>query len=121
MFTLLSMSVAIFILQSLQWAIGQEINDSAQFSGDEIDTYENCSPWFYFNSTTKQCECFHHPAVKVDVICAGREALLSFGSCMTYNEMDGTTSLGQCDSFLVHNRNVSLTYRKYPTSPKEHI
>ena len=118
MFTLLSISVASFILQSLQWAKGQEINDSAQFSGDEIDTYENRSPWFYFNSTTKQCECFHHPAVKVDVICAGREALLSFGSCMTYNEMDGTTSLGQCDSFLVHNRNVSLTYRKYLHLPK---
>ena len=44
----------------------------------------NCPPWFHYNSTSEKCECFHHPDVKGDVICTESEALLNFGSCMTY-------------------------------------
>lgn len=73
----------------------------------------NCPPWF----TSEKCECFHHPDVKVDVICTESEALLNFGSCMTYDNTTRITSLGQCVSFLVKNRNISML-RNYIQLPK---
>ena len=103
------------VLQSPHLVQGKNCSKTSEVSQEKN---VGCRPWFYFNPSTEKCECFHHPAVKVDVLCTDTEALLSFGSCMTYNEQDGTTSLGQCDSFLVHNRNVSSAYRKYLKLPK---
>lgn len=77
----------------------------------------NCPPWFHYNSTSEKCKCFHHPDVKVDVICTESEALLNFGSCMTYDNTTRITSLGQCVSFLVEDRNVSML-RNYIQLPK---
>lgn len=95
--------------------VGGQSNLSRNSWEQEDNT--NCPPWFYYNSISEKCECFHHPDVKVDVICTESEALLSFGSCMTYDDTTRTTSLGQCVSFLVHNRNVS-TLRNYIQLPR---
>ena len=102
------------VLVGLQVVDGQN-NLSSTFLEQEDIT--SCPPWFHYNSTSERCECFHHPDVKVDVICTDTEALLNFGSCMTHDDVEGTTSLGQCVSFLVHNRNVS-TLRNYIRLPK---
>ena len=89
-------------------------------NGFEIEHSKNCPPWFYYDSTTKKCECFHHPNVKLGVICRDTKALINFGYCMTYNENDGITSLGQCASFLVHDRNVSeRSYLRLPKNVSE--
>ena len=76
-------------------------------NGSESEPISDCPPWFYYNSNSNQCECFRHPDITVDVVCTETGALLSFGSCMTYDEAEGTTSVGPCRSFLVHNRNIS--------------
>ena len=95
----------------LREALSKDIQNSL-----EIKDSKSCPPWFYFDLTTKKCECFHHPDVEIRVICRDTEALINFGYCMTYNENDGITSLGQCASFLVHDRNVSE--RSYLQLPK---
>ena len=109
---LLTISLALLELQR----VGGQSNLSR--NSWEQEYYTACPPWFYFNSTSDKCECFHHPDVKVDVICTESAALLNFGSCMTYDNTTKTTSLGQCVSFLVHNRNVS-TMRNYIELPKD--
>ena len=86
---------------------GQTSSNNVSQNYPEPEHHISCPPWFYYNSTTKTCECFHHPAVVVDVVCTETEALLNFGSCMTYDDQEYTTSLGQCNSFLVNSRKVS--------------
>ena len=98
----------------LQGVDGQ--NNLSRNSLEQEDNM-NCPPWFHYNSTSEKCECFHHPDVKVDVICTESEALLNFGSCMTYDNTTRVTSLGQCVSFLVKDRNVSML-RNYIQLPK---
>ena len=96
----------------LREALGKDILTNSS----EIEHSENCPPWFYYDSTTKKCECFHHPNVELEVICRDTKVLINFGYCMTYNENNGITSLGKCTSFLIHDRNVSE--RSYLLLPK---
>lgn len=79
---------------------------------------KSCPPWFYYNFTTSKCECFHHPAIVNNVICTESEALLRFGSCMTYDDEDETTSVGPCISFMLHNRNASKSHHNYLQLPR---
>ena len=101
---------------------GETFSKDILMNGSEIERSKTCPPWFYYDSTTKKCEFFHHPGVKVGVIRRDTEALINFGYCMTYNESDEITSLGWCLSFLVHNRNVSeknLLYLQLPKNVSE--
>ena len=61
-----------------------------------------CPPWFFYNESIGQCQCFE--SLNVDVRCTSEGALLRFGRCMTYQEGIGT-AVGSCayyrvDSFL---------------------
>ena len=110
---------AIFCAVSFQRVHGQHFsNDLSVINVYGIEATSNCHLWFYYNTTTKRCECFPHPYNKVKLICTetDSEALLNFGYCMTYNNKDGTISIGQRASFMVHNRNVSE--RNYLRLPK---
>ena len=61
-----------------------------------------CSPGFIYNATLDSCECYPNANVQ----CIENEAFLKFGSCMTYEEGEGTF-LGLCISFRAHGRNVT--------------
>ena len=61
-----------------------------------------CPPGFLYNTDTNNCECYPNS----NVVCNEQKASLSFGSCMTYKEGEGSF-LGLCISFLAHSRNVS--------------
>ena len=65
------------------------------------DNSTACSPWFFYNVTLGQCQCFE--TLNFDVECTEREALLRFGRCMTYQDEEHTTSVGFCPYFLVDN------------------
>ena len=92
------------IFLGLQRVDGQTVSRNLLRNGSETDDIGSCPPWFF---TSNKCECFHHPDIKVDVLCTETEALLSFGSCMTHNDTEGITSVGPCEYFLVHNQNVT--------------
>ena len=70
-------------------------------------TQDQCPPWFLYNSTLKDCQCFQEDNPLNNVMCTEDGALLAFGWCMTYDEESGGTFLGLCPSFMVSSRNVS--------------
>ena len=88
-----------------------------------VDTFENgslsyadqCPPWFYYNETLSQCECYTSSAK--DVHCREREALLRLGRCMTYEEVNGTF-VGLCPYFLVDGFLSNLTERHFISLPE---
>ena len=54
------------------------------------DTQDDlCPPWFFYNTTTKTCECYSSPSTDHIVRCGEKEALLKLGYCMTYEEGSG--------------------------------
>ena len=57
-----------------------------------------CPLWFYFNTTTKQCECYTNPITDGIVRCTEREAQLRLSYCMTYEE-GGGIYLAHCHYF----------------------
>lgn len=63
------------------------------FSNDTI-----CPPWFFYNGSIGQCQCFE--SLNVDVRCTGEEALLRFGRCMTYQEGIGM-AVGSCSYYHI--------------------
>ena len=57
-----------------------------------------CPPWFFYNATTKQCECYSSPSTDNIVKCTKQGALLRFGYCMTHTEGEGFF-VGLCEYF----------------------
>ena len=50
---------------------------------------DQCPLWFFYNATTKTCECYSSPSTDSIVKCTKKEALLKLGYCMTYEEESG--------------------------------
>ena len=46
---------------------------------------DQCPPWFFYNATTKTCECYSSPSTDKIIKCTKKEALLKLGYCMTYD------------------------------------
>ena len=61
---------------------------------------DQCPPWFFYNATTKTCECYSSPSTDHIIKCTKKEALLKLGYCMTYEEGSGF-SVGLCDNVEV--------------------
>lgn len=51
--------------------------------------YGQCPLWFFFNTTTEQCECYTNPSTTGIVKCEKQEAQLRVGYCMTYEDGEG--------------------------------
>ena len=69
-----------------------------------------CSPWFFYNMATEQCECYRSPSTEDIVKCTfnERDALLKYGYCMTYNEGEsGEIFVGKCKYFEIRGHNMS--------------
>ena len=88
-------TAVLLLLMSLADCNGIQMNQSSL-----ID--EQCSPGFVYSTTLNNCEC--NPDINVK--CDEDDAVLSFATCMTYDEDEGTF-IGVCISFRVHGRNVS--------------
>ena len=71
---------------------------------DNMD--DQCPPWFFYNATTKTCECYSSPSTDNIVKCTKKEALLKLGYCMTYEEESGF-SFGLCDNIKVERLNTT--------------
>ena len=59
---------------------------------------DQCPPWFFYNATSNQCECFSSSNTDRFVKCTEHGALLKFGYCMTYKEGEGFF-VGLCNYF----------------------
>ena len=64
---------------------------------DTQDGQTECPPWFFYNTTTKICECYSSPSTDHTVKCTEKGALLKLGYCMTYEEESGFY-IGVCNS-----------------------
>ena len=92
----MSLTVAVF-LASCEPVLSQELN-STSISVHVDNT--RCPPWFFYNSTLGQCQCFE--SRNVDVRCTDKGALLRFGRLMTYEENSGTTSVSYSSLFVIN-------------------
>ena len=70
------------------------------------DEGHQCRPWFFYNTATKQCECYRSPATEGIVTCTEHGALLKYGFCMTHKKGQGTF-IGRCQYFEIKGHNVS--------------
>ena len=60
------------------------------FAREEVqDDQMECSPWLFYNTATKICECYSNPNTDHIVKCRKKEAVLNVGYCMTYEEGSG--------------------------------
>ena len=83
-------------------------------------TDDQCPLWFYFNTTTKQCECYSNPITDGIVRCtAEREAQLRLSYCMTYEEgAGGSVYLAHCHYFQGDANAYEITEDNYVILPK---
>ena len=78
---------------------------------------DQCPPWFFYNTTTKTCECYSSPSTDKIIKCAKKEALLKLGYCMTYEE-EGGFYVGLCDNVnLKSNSLINTTEDNYIRLP----
>ena len=73
----------IIILLIVNYCHGGEIH---KVIGEDTD---QCPPWFVYNPTTKECECYNSPSTNNIVKCTKEGALLRLGHCMTYQSGEG--------------------------------
>ena len=64
---------------------GNNVSNSSSSQSTKL-LYDNCPPWYFYNTTTEKCECFSHPSTNDIVQCTEKGALLSFGYCLTFDE-----------------------------------
>ena len=75
--------------------------------GDNIIRHDpDCPPWFFYNATAKECECYSSPSTDHIVKCTKKEALLKLGYCMTYEEESGF-HIGLCNNIQVSSLNLT--------------
>ena len=81
------------------------------------DADPECPPWFFYNFTAKQCECYSSPSTEQTVKCMKKEALLKLGYCMTYEE-DSGFYVARCNSSQVSSLNLTPDnhYIKLPSN-----
>ena len=63
-----------------------------------IQVEDPCPLWYYFSTTTKQCECYTNPITDGIVKCGEHEVQLRLSYCMTYEE-EGGLYLAHCHYF----------------------
>ena len=80
-----------------------------QLTQEQVLQSDHCPPWFFYNASTNQCECFVSPTTNHIVKCTKQGALLKFGYCMTYQEGEGFF-VGLCDYFKLNSYNRSAKY-----------
>ena len=78
------------------------------------DVY-HCPPWFVYNPTTKQCECYNSPSTNSIVKCTKEGALLRLGYCMTYEAGEGVF-VSPCNYRITSDHNI--TEDKYIRLPE---
>ena len=57
------------------------LSSSSLASSENVSTV--CPPWFFFNSTSNKCQCYH--SLGSDIECTDTGVLLGLGHCMTYS------------------------------------
>lgn len=73
---------------------------------DIQDDLVQCPPWFFYNASTKTCECYSSPISDHIVRCTKEAALLKLGYCMTYEEGSGF-HVGHCGSVNISGLNIT--------------
>ena len=86
----------------------------------QVAQSDQCPPWFFYNATSKVCECYSSPSTDNIVKCIENGALLRYGYCMTYEEGEGFY-VGLCDYFNLdkYNRSTTNNYISLPNNVSE--
>ena len=66
------------------------VNGNINLTATEVGRY-HCPPWFFYNSTIQECQCFQQDNSLNSVMCTDNGTLLAFGYCMTYDEENDAT------------------------------
>ena len=116
------MEYKVFVLNLL--ILNFFVTDLAQGSNNEYNStvtqqlsqYHECPTWFFYNTSTENCECYHIPSTEQIVKCTEQGALLQNGYCMTYEEGKGTF-VSRCNYFKLEGHNVSESFPGFITLP----
>ena len=103
-FVLLCFSFMVAIAALVQLSKGNETQ--LTISSLSLTKDNQCPPWFFFNTATKNCECYSSPSTDEIVKCTEQGALLKYGYCMTHEEGEGTF-VGRCQYFQISGHNTT--------------
>ena len=108
-------AIFIFAINLVSCQQNEELLATIQIADDR------CPLWFYFNTTTKQCECCNNqiPSRSTDGIvkCGEQEAQLRLSYCMTYEEGEGLY-LAHCHYFQGDAQSYKIAENNFITLPK---
>ena len=77
-------------------SVSSEENGSQPITFHAQEPLSQCPPWFLYNATTSQCECFSNPSINEALKCTNGGAFLKIGYCTTYEEGEGV-SVSSCN------------------------
>ena len=94
--------------------------DGGEPHEDFSEDYLECPPWFVYNPTTKQCECFKSPSTDRIVKCTDEGAQLRLGYCMTYESEEGIFAVSPCNYRIAEDHNLTADrYIRLPNNITE--
>lgn len=96
----------VLVLTTLSVVISQEHDIMLPLAQEQVQQSDLCPPWYFYNTTTDQCECYVNPSTDHIVKCTEQGAVLKFGYCMTHEEGQGYF-VGLCDYFQLNSYNKS--------------
>ena len=89
------------------------------FSTSMVSSDEECPPWYFYNTTTNHCQCYHGDRLEMDILCNEDSILLEVGNCMTYERNIGTF-FARCYYFQLPNGNITADgYFQIPNNVSE--
>lgn len=88
-------------------------------SSDPVNNTTECPPWFFYNTTTNQCQCYNNQHLDKDIHCTETGVYIGLGNCMTYKANEGTF-FAKCFYFqLPHSRVLASGYLPLPRNISE--
>ena len=66
------------------------LNLAALVCSSDPSNNTECPPWFFYNTTTNQCQCYNNQHLDRDIHCTETGVYIGLGNCMTYNANEGT-------------------------------
>ena len=85
---------------------GQDNETQLTTSSLSLTQDDQCPLWFFYNTATEKCECYHSPSTDDIVKCTEQGALLRYGNCMTYEEGE-EAFVGRCRYFEISGHNTT--------------
>ena len=100
------MKVSLFLCLAISVVCCHQSEESTGSTESQMDEGDQCPPWYFFNTSSSQCECYSSPSTDHIVKCTEQAVLLKSGYCMTHKDGEGLF-VSLCNYFEITRYNLS--------------